>query len=169
VSGSVKEVEAFTFADKLFNITETRANLHPRDKKVYEIVVRYIMWFMRRANGFNRDTSLSILGYIPIISTFSGAIRIVKNTAYLLHDGIVFPVLTAHRYITAIKGKDLEEKKRIVRLANTLALATFRAVAVDVGNMIRGSIEMIPVSGNIACFAWDMVPVWYSKRSKEKG
>jgi len=117
---------------------------------------------MRRALGIlDRNETLRKLGYAPIISTASGAFRVAKSVFSLFLDVIIIPIATGTAFKNEVKTKDT--KKTFKEFVVDTSTALLRSLSVNVANIARGIIEMVPVAGNLAAWGFDTLSYKYRK------
>jgi len=120
---------------------------------------KYIKDLNKRAEGpcIENDWAKGA-GYIPGVSTFTGALRVVKHTALLFHDIIAIPI------VRALGRKEQDASQcAIGALKDTL-----KASAHNIANIFRGAVEMIPLVGNISVIGFDVVSIIASAMYKAR-
>jgi len=110
---------------------------------------QYIDSLNKRAKGpsYNPSTPRMIAGWIPVISTFTGAIRVVKYTVLLFHDIIAIPT---------VRKQNRREQDVSFCTGDSLE-GTLRAIVHDIAYIARGLVEMVPIVGNISMFGHDCI------------
>jgi hypothetical protein len=88
------------------------------------------------------DNTLNTLGYIPIVSNFSGGLRVFLGTIQAV------AALAALMFGLATNQFNMNGK--------TLAHMTLTIVS-GIANMVRGTIEQLPLAGNLACYGYDFL------------
>ncbi len=101
-------------------------------------------------------------GYRPIISTVTGAFRVVKHLISLFHDIVAFPIVGLSKVGQAVADRDLKRAFLNLRL---IPLKTGKAVVSSIAHIARGAIEMVPLAGNGLCYTFDKISarIWPSK------
>lgn len=89
------------------------------------------------------DCDLSLLGYLPFISTISGALRAWIGTSYLISSIVKVPLHLI---------KELYSKKFAFSTSKKEAFKFIKGVTY----IARGSIEAIPYAGNSAMLGYDL-------------
>ncbi len=80
--------------------------------------------------GFT-PTPLNILGYVPVLSTLTGALRAIASLVHAIASYVLF----------CANGNDKQTRLEEMKWG-------FQSFA-------RGMVEMVPIFGNIAAFSWD--------------
>lgn len=90
------------------------------------------------------EKTLNILGYIPLVSSFSGAIRIISSVITLVSSAVKGPLCAiADLFQKTPRGYSFRLQKHITYMGHSWA------------NMFRGAIEFAFVFGNILTFSYD--------------
>jgi len=82
------------------------------------------------------ERALNMCGYIPVVSSFTGAFRVVAAVIQLLVAALFALLLT------------------LVRCA-ALSRRCWNISANGLANIFRGAVEKIPLAGNLACYLYD--------------
>lgn len=83
------------------------------------------------------DVTLNTLGYIPLVSNVSGAVRLIYGKVQIIGAiaGAIFAIISASNPI--------------------LSLASYFIISGCL-HIVRGCVEQVPVVGNLACFIYDV-------------
>jgi hypothetical protein len=102
---------------------------------------------------FIKEDCLKTNGYRLVISTATGAFRVVTRIAALFHDIIILPVRCPIGCISrAYQGK---YKKALKFLCIKVPKTTLIMTIGNIANIARGIIEMVPLIGNVLCYGFD--------------
>ena len=95
------------------------------------------------------EGGLNIAGYVPIVSTFSGALRANYGKLEVI-GAIVAGALIAVRALFLVNASDQDrELKRAIDVFTCYALH-------GVANIIRGVLEVIPLVSLVTCLPYDL-------------
>lgn len=90
------------------------------------------------------EKTLNVLGYIPIISSASGCIRIISSSIQLVSSAVKMPLCAlADLFQETPKGYAFRIKKHAGFMGHSLS------------NIFRGCVEFSCFIGNISCFCYD--------------
>jgi len=109
---------------------------------------------MRWEGRFRYYDSLKRKSYTPIISTFTGAFRVVKNIVTLFHDIVAFPIVGFVKCGQALIDRN---PKRAFLNLGAIPLKTGKAVVTSIVHIFQGAIEMVPFIGNGLCYTCDKI------------
>lgn len=90
------------------------------------------------------EKTLNVLGYIPVISSASGCVRIISSIIQLVSSAVKMPLCAiADLFQATPKGYAFRIKKHAGFMGHSLS------------NIFRGCVEFPWFIGNIACFCYD--------------
>jgi len=116
----------------------------------------------RKENGFlNRDETLRNWGYTPIKSTASGAFRVAAAVTTIFFDIILLPFSIRYNFETIAKTGYTKEAFKWLLIEAPVAF--LRSLSVEVADIARGIIEMVPGVGNLAAWGFDELSYKYRK------
>jgi hypothetical protein len=95
------------------------------------------------------EGGLNIAGYVPVVSTFSGALRINYGKLEVI-GAIAAAVLITFRALFLVNASDRDrELKRAIDVFTCYSLH-------GVANMIRGILEIVPFVSLATCLPYDL-------------
>jgi len=119
---------------------------------------------LQRGVGGSLRDSLKHPGCISVISTVTRAYRAAKGILSLCADCLLYStILVAHSAIARVESSPTA-RKRLFKELPTQVRVEFRAIAVDIRDIVWGIVEMVPVAGNLTCIAYDKLSDWYLAR-----
>lgn len=92
------------------------------------------------------EHAFNVLGWVPVLSSASGAIRIIAGKVQLV-------AALALAFFQKISGL-IFQKKSYIELSNH----SFDYVKHGIANICRGYLETIPLIGNVSLFVYDLLP-----------
>lgn len=96
------------------------------------------------------EKELNLLGYIPVVSTFSGAVRITYGKLEVI-AGLASSIFWSAKGIgDTLTGDDKEAEKSLDNSIYSINYSLHGAA-----NIFRGSIEIIPFIGNALTLIYD--------------
>ncbi len=101
------------------------------------------------------EKAFNIAGWIPATSRITGPIRVTAGQVMMVVAAILTALVRIGGYITG--------NKNLVRKGDQIA----PYVAHGLANVIRGTIEAVPASGNLVTFLYDLDP-WLRLRYKDE-
>ena len=99
------------------------------------------------------EGGLNVAGYVPIVSTFSGALRINYGKLEVI-GAIVAAVLITARALFLVNTSDRD--RELKRALDVFTCYTLHGIA----NIFRGILETIPLISLVTCLPYDL----YGKR-----
>ena len=97
------------------------------------------------------EQGLNIAGYIPLVSTFSGSLRISYGKVEVI-GSVVAAVLTA--FVALCNYHDAEARQR--GLGKALEILTTYSLH-GIANIFRGTIESVPFLSLFTCLPYDLL------------
>ncbi len=98
------------------------------------------------------DRCFNIAGYIPIVSSLTGLIRIVVWAQLQLYLGLLAMTIAIILAMCGRIGGDKAFAKRCVEASQL----SFRISANSTLNGLRGLVEVVPLLGNLLCWLYDL-------------